>query len=150
MSLLVIRKIGDPVLRTQTKEVKKITQKTKELINGMKKTMEINDGIGLAAPQVGISQRIIVLNVAEKMITMINPEIIEQKGNEIGEEGCLSIPEQRGLVKRAKKIKVQGLNLRGKSRIIEADGLLARAFQHEIDHLNGILFVDKLFREDLN
>ncbi|MFW6256537.1 MAG: peptide deformylase [Bacillota bacterium] len=147
MALLNIREIGDPVLRTKAKKVEEITDKTLNLIDDMIKTMQYNDGIGLAAPQVGMSRRIIVIQEDEESepFEMINPEITFREGKKVAEEGCLSIPEKRGLVSRAEQIKVEGLNRKNEEISYTVSGLLARVFQHEIDHLDGILFTDKLF-----
>ncbi|MDI3546419.1 MAG: peptide deformylase [Halanaerobiales bacterium] len=149
MAILNIRKIGDPVLRSKAKEVEEVTDKTRDLLDNMAETMYDAPGIGLAAPQVGILQRVIVVDVEDDngLLELINPEIIsvsEEKA--IMEEGCLSIPEEKGHVVRAKKVTVRGLNRNGKEVIIEAEDLLARALQHEIDHLDGVLFVDKLVK----
>lgn len=149
MAILNIRKIGDPVLRSKAKEVEEVTDKTRDLLDNMAETMYDAPGIGLAAPQVGILQRVIVVDVEDDngLLELINPEIIsvsEEKA--IMEEGCLSIPEEKGHVVRAKKVTVRGLNRNGKEVIIEAEDLLARALQHEIDHLDGILFVDKVVK----
>lgn len=149
MAILNIRKIGDPVLRSKAKEVEEVTDKTRDLLDNMAETMYDAPGIGLAAPQVGILQRVIVVDVEDDngLLELINPEIIsvsEEKA--IMEEGCLSIPEEKGHVVRAKKVTVRGLNRNGKEVIIEAEDLLARALQHEIDHLDGVLFVDKMVK----
>jgi len=149
LAILNIRKIGDPVLRSKAKEVEEVTDKTRDLLDNMAETMYDAPGIGLAAPQVGILQRVIVVDVEDDngLLELINPEIIsvsEEKA--IMEEGCLSIPEEKGHVVRAKKVTVRGLNRNGKEVIIEAEDLLARALQHEIDHLDGILFVDKVVK----
>lgn len=147
MALLTIRRIGDPVLRTRSKEVKKITNKTKELLDNMAETMYDAPGVGLAAPQVGILQRIFVIDVDDEngLIEFINPEIVmysEEKN--ILEEGCLSIPGKSSEVIRPSVVKVKALNRLGEEFEIEATGYLARAIQHEFDHLEGVLFVDKL------
>lgn len=148
MAVLNIREIGDPVLRTRGKDVEKITDKTRRLIDNMCSTMIENEGIGLAAPQVGVSQRVIVLREGgedeNNCRALINPKIVEQKGKKTAEEGCLSIPDRRGLVARAQKITVKALNKKGEKISIQAEEMLARVIQHEIDHLNGVLFVDKL------
>lgn len=151
MSILAIRKLGDPVLRTKAKEVKEITDQTRDLLDNMAETMYAAPGVGLAAPQVGILQRIIVIDVDDEhgLIEVINPEIIDVSDERIiMEEGCLSVPEQTGRVIRPKEVKVRGLNRNGKEIEIEADNMLARALQHEIDHLEGILFIDKLEKQE--
>ncbi len=145
MTILPIRKLGDPVLRTKAKEVKELSNKTKELLDNMSETMYAAPGVGLAAPQVGILQKIIVIDVDDKhgLIELINPEIIESSEiTTIMEEGCLSIPEKTGKVSRPVRVKVKGIDRNGKEIVIEADGLLARVLQHEIDHLEGVLFID--------
>lgn len=109
----------------------------------MRDTMYAFDGIGLAAPQIGISKRIIVVDTGDNLIEMVNPEIIYGEGEQTGSEGCLSVPNVVGLVKRAKKVTVKGLNRKGEEVNIEASDLLARVFQHEIDHLDGVLFIDR-------
>lgn len=138
-----IRTVGDPVLRTKTKEVKEVTDKTRKLINNMFETMYDAPGIGLAAPQIGISKKVVVVDVEGDKYALINPEIVEKQGAEIGEEGCLSIPGERDLVERSTYIKVRALDENGKEIEVEARDLLARALQHEIDHLDGVLFTDK-------
>ena len=147
MALLQIREIGDPVLRSKSKKIDKVTKKTNDLIDNMFDTMYEEDGVGLAAPQVGILKRIAVVDIREgNKITLINPEIIEEEGKAIMEEGCLSIPGETGDVIRAEKIKVRTLNKEGKEIEFEAEGFEARAIQHEIDHLDGVLFVDKIVK----
>jgi peptide deformylase len=133
---------GDEVLREKAKEVKRITPNITKLLDNMRDTMYAYKGVGLAAPQVGVSKRVIVVDIGEGLIEFINPEIIESQGEVIDFEGCLSIPEIVGEVKRANIVKVKGLDRSGKEVKIKAEGYLARALQHEIDHLNGILFVD--------
>ncbi|MFW5979641.1 MAG: peptide deformylase [Halanaerobium sp.] len=147
MALLKVRKIGDPVLRSKAKEIDAVNKKTLDLIDNMFETMYEEDGVGLAAPQVGILKRIAVVDIREdNKIVLINPEIIEEEGKAIMEEGCLSIPDETGDVIRAEKIKVRTLNKEGKKVEFEAEGFEARAIQHEIDHLNGVLFVDKIVK----
>ena len=148
MALMNIRKIGDPVLRSKAKDVDNINQKTINLIENMTDTMYEADGIGLAAPQVGVLQRIFIVDVGEGLIEIINPKIIEENGKSIMEEGCLSIPEETGSVVRAKEIVMEGYNKKGEKIKIEADGLLARALQHEYDHLEGDLFTDKVIDDE--
>jgi len=140
-----IRKIGDPVLRSKAKKISTLTKKTNDLIDNMFETMYAEEGVGLAAPQVGILKRIAVVDIREgNKIVLINPEIIEEEGKAIREEGCLSIPGETGNVIRSEKIKVRSLDREGNEIEFEAEGLEARAIQHEIDHLDGILFIDKV------
>lgn len=147
MSPLQIRKIGDPVLRTKAKKIDEITEKINDLIDNMFETMSSEDRIGLAAPQVGILKRIAVVDIQEdNKIVLINPEIIEEEGKAVMEEGCLSIPGETGDVIRAEKIKVKTLDRDGNEIEFKAEGLEARAIQHEIDHLDGILFLDKVVK----
>ena len=142
-----IVKIGDPVLRETAKPVPKITPNIIKLLNNMADTMRAAEGVGLAAPQIGISKRVVVIDVGDGLIELINPEILDMEGEEIDTEGCLSIPGIQGDVKRAAKVQVKALDRTGKTVTYSGTGLLARAFQHEIDHLNGILFVDKMIQD---
>lgn len=147
MAVLPIRIVGDPVLRSKAKEIKEITEKTKELIENMAETMYDAPGVGLAAPQVGVLQRVITVDVDDGrgLIELINPEITAVSDEKIiMEEACLSVPGESGDVIRPKRVTVKGLNKDNKEIVIKADKLLARALQHEIDHLNGTLFIDKL------
>lgn len=143
MAVYQIVEIGTEVLREKAVEVKEVTPNIVKLIDNMFETMYAAKGVGLAAPQIGVSKRVIVVDVGDGPIEMVNPVILESAGEEIEEEGCLSIPGVTGEVVRAAKVKVQGLNRNGQLQEIAADDLLARAFQHEIDHLEGVLFVDK-------
>ena len=143
--ILKIRKYGDPVLRKKSTEVEKIDDELKKLLDDMVETMYDAPGVGLAAPQVGINKRVVIIDTNGKLRKIINPVILEKFGEEENvEEGCLSIPNIYEKVKRQSKVKVKYLNENGEEIIEEADELLARAFQHEIDHLDGILFVDKV------
>lgn len=144
MAILEIREEGDPVLRQVAKPLNRVTKRTKKLIKDMKQTMRAAEGIGLAAPQVGVSQRVIVVDTGGDVIAMINPVIEQSSGEEIDVEGCLSIPGKRGYVKRASEIVVSGLQEDGTPVRYRAEGLVARIFQHEIDHLDGVLFIDKV------
>ncbi|MCC3144772.1 peptide deformylase [Halanaerobium sp. Z-7514] len=145
MAVLRLREIGDPVLRSKAKKVDKITEKTNLLIDNMFETMYAEEGVGLAAPQVGILKRIAVVDIGEgNQIVLINPEIIEEDGKMIMEEGCLSIPGRTGEVIRSKEIKVRSLNRDGEEIEFKAEGFEARAIQHEMDHLDGVLFIDKM------
>jgi peptide deformylase len=143
MSVYNIIKIGDDVLREKAKRVEKISNNIIRLLDNMIDTMYDADGVGLAAPQIGISKRVIVVDVGDGLVELVNPEIIKGTGEEIDIEGCLSVPNVQGEVKRFTKIVVKGLNRKGEEVSINAEGLFARALQHEIDHLEGILFVDK-------
>ena len=143
MAVYQIVEIGAEVLREKSMEVKQVTPNIVKLIDNMLETMYDANGVGLAAPQIGVSKRVIVIDVGEGPIELVNPVILEREGEELDDEGCLSIPGVTGQVARAARVKVQGLNREGKLQEFEADGLLARAFQHEIDHLEGVLFVDK-------
>lgn len=142
MATRKIREIGDEVLTKPCKEVTKITLRTKVLINDMLDTMYEALGVGLAAPQVGVLKRIVVIDVGEGPIVLINPEIIETSGEQSGEEGCLSVPGKSGLVTRPDYVKVRALNEDMEEIELEGEGLLARAFRHEIDHLDGKMYVD--------
>ncbi|MBO8136577.1 MAG: peptide deformylase [Desulfotomaculum sp.] len=143
MAVYEIVKNGDPVLRQKAKPVPEITPNIKKLLDNMRDTMYASRGVGLAAPQIGVSKRVIVVDVGDGLYEIINPEIIESKGVETDIEGCLSIPGVVGEVPRAASVVVKGLNRDGKEVQISAKGFLARAFQHEIDHLEGILFIDR-------
>lgn len=144
MKILDIRVLGDPVLRKQTTPVEEVTPEIRELISDMFDTMYAAEGIGLAAPQVGRTERIAVMDVEGQKFALINPEIIEKEGTTRREEGCLSIPDIFGDVTRANRVIVRALNEDGIE--IEAEGteLLAVCMQHEIDHLDGKLFIDYL------
>ena len=142
MATRKIREIGVEVLTKPCKEVTKITLRTKVLINDMLDTMYEALGVGLAAPQVGVLKRIVVIDVGEGPIVLINPEIIETSGEQSGEEGCLSVPGKSGLVTRPDYVKVRALNEDMEEIELEGEGLLARAFCHEIDHLDGKMYVD--------
>jgi peptide deformylase len=143
MAVYQIVEIGSEVLRDKTIEIKEITPNIVKLLDNMFDTMYAADGVGLAAPQIGVSKRVVVIDVGEGPLELINPVIVEQEGESDDSEGCLSIPGVTGEVVRAAKVTVQALNRKGELQEIKADGLLARACQHEIDHLEGILFVDK-------
>ncbi len=137
----------DPILRQQSQPVKKVTKRIKTLMDNMLETMYEADGVGLAAPQVGINERMIVIDVGKGPILLINPEITVKTGQERDVEGCLSIPGKNAYITRASKVEVVGIDPKGKKVQIKAEGLLARAFQHEIDHLDGILFIDYVSKE---
>lgn len=134
----------NPRLRKKSKPVDKISPKTLELLDDMAETMYASKGLGLAAPQVGILRRMAVIDVGDGLIELINPEIIKAEGQQREEEGCLSLPDQQGFVLRPDKIYVRAQNREGKEIKLSGDGVLARAFAHEIDHLDGVLFIDKM------
>jgi peptide deformylase len=144
VSLLDIRVLGDPVLRDQTNVVEDITPELRRLVEDMFETMYAAKGIGLAAPQVGRSERLSVIDVDDQRIVLINPEILEAEGKTKGEEGCLSIPEIYGDVERAARIVVRAIDIDRKPFEVEGRDLLSRCLQHEIDHLHGRLFIDYL------
>ncbi|NMB39517.1 MAG: peptide deformylase [Firmicutes bacterium] len=142
MAVLEIKTLGEPVLRQQTQPIKRVTKRISRLIRDMLETMYAAEGAGLAAPQVGIRKQIVVIDVGDGPIVLLNPEIISREGEDIDVEGCLSVPGKKAYVKRAANVEVEALNEKGKPFRIKGEGLLARALQHEIDHLNGILYVD--------
>ena len=142
MALRQIRTIGDPVLTKTCKEIKEITPKILELADDMLETMYEANGVGLAAPQVGILKRMVVIDIGDGPILMINPEIIETSGTQTGDEGCLSIPGKAGTVTRPNYVKARAFNEDGDEYEIEGTELLARAICHETDHLDGILYPD--------
>ncbi|MEF9916543.1 MAG: peptide deformylase [Lachnospiraceae bacterium] len=148
MAIRKIREIGDEVLIKQCKEVDKMTLRTRILIKDMLDTMYKAMGVGLAAPQVGILKRIVVIDVGDGPVILINPEIMESSGEQIGDEACLSVPGKSGVVTRPDYVKVKAQNEELEEVFYEGEGLLARAFCHEIDHLNGQLYV-KLVEGDL-
>lgn len=147
MALRKLRIEGDPILRKKSKRVDAISDKIKNLMVDMEETMKNSNGIGLAAPQVGILKRIIVVDVGNGLYKMINPEILEKSGSQIDVEGCLSIPDFNGTVERPQKIKVKYFDENMEERTEEAEDLFARCICHEIDHLDGILFRDKYIDE---
>ena len=144
MALRNIRKIGDTVLRQECRKVEKIDNRLLTLIEDMIDTMYDADGVGLAAPQVGILKRLFVIDIGDGPLVFINPEILETSGSQTGEEGCLSVPGRYEEVTRANYVKARALNEKGEEFEIECEELLARAISHEYDHLDGTLFVDKL------
>jgi peptide deformylase len=145
---LNVRILGDPILRERANEVAEISEVTRQLIRDMFETMYAEEGVGLAAPQVGIGERIIVIDPQQDDLpafALINPEILgASKETEKGEEGCLSIPGLRELVERSHSVMVRGLTPEGEARELNLEGLPARIIQHEIDHLDGVLFIDRV------
>lgn len=147
MALRQIRVDGDDILRKKCKEVKEMTEKNKELVQDMLDTMYDADGVGLAAPQVGILKRIAVVDVTEdrsQPIVLVNPVIVEEKGEQRGSEGCLSVPDKVGIVVRPNKVKVKAFDIDMKPITITGEELFARALVHEIEHLDGHLYVEKV------
>ena len=142
MAIRNLRFEGDPILRKTSKEVKEITPKIVELVDDMLETMYESNGVGLAAPQVGILKRIVVIDTGEQPYTMINPRILETAGEQDGSEGCLSVPGKAGNVKRPNYVKAEAYDENMERYEVEAEGLLARAICHELDHLDGKLYVD--------
>lgn len=142
MALRTIRVQGDSVLTKKSRTVDKMTPRIGELITDMLDTMYDAMGVGLAAPQVGILKRIVVIDVGEGPIVLINPEILETGGEQTGDEGCLSVPGMAGQVTRPNYVKVKALDVNMEEQIYEGEGLLARAFCHEIDHLDGKMYTE--------
>lgn len=142
MALRKIREIGDEVLRKECKEVKSMTLRTRILIEDMLDTMYEAQGVGLAAPQVGVLKKIVVIDVGEGPVVLVNPKIIESDGEQIGDEGCLSVPGKAGQVTRPNHVVVEALSEEMEEIIVEGEALFARALCHEIDHLSGHLYVD--------
>ena len=143
MALRNIRILGDEILKKQAKEVTEMTPKIEELIDDMFETMYDANGCGLAAPQVGIRKRLVVIDCGDQPLVLINPEILETSGEQTGQEGCLSVPGKVGIVTRPNYAKVKALDENMDEIIVEGTELLARCLCHEIDHLNGIMYVDK-------
>jgi peptide deformylase len=149
MTIRPVRIYGDPVLRERAREVAQVDDELRRLIEDMRETMQAYQGVGLAANQVGVLQRVLVLDVPmedeERMqAALVNPVIEARSGTETSEEGCLSIPGIFEDVRRAARVKVRGLDEQGRAVTLDAEGYLARAIQHEVDHLDGVLFVDRL------
>ena len=145
MAIRNVRKIGDPVLNKVCKEVREVNDRTRELIDDMFDTMYEANGVGLAAPQVGIVKRIVVIDIGDKNpLTLINPEIIETSGEQTGDEGCLSLPGKVGQVTRPMHVVCKALDRDMNEITVTGEGLLARAICHETDHLDGILYKDKV------
>ena len=144
MALRQIRILGDDILAKPCRPVKEMTPRLRELVDDMLETMYEANGVGLAAPQVGVLRRIVVIDVGEGPIVMVNPEILERSGEQTGEEGCLSYPGKYGIVTRADYVKARALDVDMQEYEIEGEGLLARAIQHELDHLDGHMFVEKV------
>ena len=148
---MAIRKIvvlgEDEVLRKRSRRVDKFDKRLRVLLDDMAATMYKADGVGLAAPQVGILKRVVTIDVGDGLIELVNPEIIESEGAVVGVEGCLSVPGKRGKVERPERVVVTAQNRDGKEIQLEADGLLAVCLCHELDHLDGVVYVDKMIEE---
>lgn len=147
MAVLNIRTVPDPILKRKSKRVSAIDRSIKKLVKDMSETLHAEDGrVGLAAPQIGVSLRVTVISMPddEKDIVLINPEVVRRKGQRLVNEGCLSIPGYMGQLYRAEVVTAKGLDITGKEVRIKGEGLLAQALEHEIDHLNGILYVDRM------
>lgn len=147
MALREIRLSDDPILRKKSREITEITDRIKILLEDMVDTMNEEVGVGLAAPQVGVLRRAVVIDIGEGPVKIINPEIIETEGETIDVEGCLSVPGRSGTVERPEWVKIKYLDIDGNEKILEGTGLMARAICHEIDHLEGILYIDKMIEE---
>lgn len=148
MAIYPIEKAGEStVLRQKAKAVKEINDTIRTLLDDMAETMYESEGVGLAAPQIGISRRIIVVDVGEGLIELVNPVLLSGKGKQIDDEGCLSVPGFFAPVERYKTVIIEGLDRDGRTIRIKAKDFTARALQHEIDHLDGILFTDKVKKE---
>ena len=148
MALRKVVKIGESFLRKKSKPVKDFDEDLWQLLDDMKETMHANDGMGLAAPQVGVLRRVVVMEVNNAYFELINPEIIKTKGEDVEEEGCLSVGTFRGRVKRPLEVTVQALDRYGYPFTLKGEKWLARCICHELDHLDGILFVDKSLDKD--
>jgi len=146
MAIREIVKEGDPRLRKICRPVDEVTDRIKELLDDMRETMHAANGVGLAAPQVGILRRICIVEVEDELFELINPEIISAKGEDEDAEGCLSCPGLAGLVVRPTKLEVRAMDRNGKMQTYKVKDFTARAFCHEIDHLDGILYIDKVTR----
>ena len=133
---------GEERLRKKSRPVEKIDERILTLLDDMAETMYENNGVGLAAPQVGVLRQVVIVDIGEGLIEMINPQIIQQEGSQSGEEGCLSIPGVVAIVERPQQVVVKALNRNGEEMTYTAEGFLARAFCHEIDHLSGTLYID--------
>ncbi len=144
MEIITVGSRRDAILRRRAQPVRVVTRRVHTLIDEMLETMRQARGLGLAAPQVGASQRVIVAEFEQRRIALVNPEILRRDGEEVATEACLSIPGLLGDVPRARRVVVRGRNRRNRTVTVEAEGLLARILQHEIDHLDGILFPDRV------
>lgn len=147
MAIRKIVELGDEVLRKKSRRVEKFDKREWMLLKDMAETMYEAEGVGLAAPQVGILKRMVVIDIGDGLIELINPEILETEGTQDGPEGCLSVPGRRGKVERPMRVVVAAQDRKGREFTIEGEGLMARALCHEIDHLEGIVYVDRMSEE---
>ena len=147
MALRKVLQDPNPKLRKKSRPVTEITPHIHELLDDMLETMREDEGVGLAAPQVGVLRRVVVIEIEDKVYELINPEIISSEGEQTGREACLSVEDRMGIVTRPKKVTVKALDRNGNEQIIEGEDLLARCLCHELDHLDGILYIDKMIRE---
>lgn len=142
-----VLKLGDETLRKKSRPVDKYEKRLNVLLDDMAETMYAADGVGLAAPQVGVLRRVVVIDVGDGLLELINPEIIETEGSKVCAEGCLSIPGRRCTVERPSRVVVKACNRKGREFTVEGTGLLAVCLCHEIDHLDGILYIDKMIED---
>ena len=150
MAILTVRTIPEPILKQKSKRVKSIDGSIRKLAGDMLETMHAASGVGLAAPQVGVPLRVIVIGMPdEEEIVLINPEVVRESGERLVTEGCLSVPGYFGEIQRAQQVTVKGKDLSGKEVRIKAEELLAQALEHEIDHINGVLYIDHLESQDM-
>ena len=147
MATRKIVKLGDETLRKTCRKQEKFDLRLWTLLKDMADTMYKAEGVGLAAPQVGILRRVVVIDVGDGLVELVNPEIIASSGEQCGREGCLSLPGRQGIVKRPDKVTVRAQNKKGKPIELEAEGFFARAVCHERDHLDGVLYIDRMERE---
>lgn len=150
MALRNIVKIGDPMLKKTSRPVEKFDERLSQLIDDMKETMYDAQGCGLAAVQVGVLRRVVVVDVGDGFLELVNPEIIYREGEQQAEEGCLSLPGECGVTLRPAVVKVKGQDRNGNWQVFKGDGLKARCFCHEIDHLDGIVFTQRLAKPSLD
>jgi len=144
MSVIEVVRFPNQILRQQCEPVTNITDEVISLVDNMAETMYAYKGVGLAAPQIGVTQNVIVLDIGQGLVRLINPEISASEGTKANGDGCLCLPDLSVTVERSERIQIKGIDRKGNPVTIEADGLLARALQHEIDHLHGTLIIDKL------
>lgn len=144
MAVRNIRQLGDEILKKKCREIKEVTPRIQELIDDMLETMYEANGVGLAAPQVGVLKRVVVVDIGDGPIVLINPRLMESSGEQTGEEACLSVPGKYGIVTRPMNVKIEAWNEDMERMELQGDDLLARAFCHEIEHLDGHMYVEKV------